>query len=384
MTRPTPKLIQAVQSASARMADRDTPFIFNAWYVAAFSEEVSQTLLKRTLLGKRVVMYRTSGGQAVALDDRCPHRSYPLSASKLDGDTIVCGYHGLCFNSQGDCIEVPSQPTCPKGIGVRSYALLERGPLVWIWMGDPEAADIHQLPQDDWITDSAWEKSQGYMALGGSYVRLHENLLDLTHLSFLHAATIGTPDYACAPYDVELGDGRFALMRHVVPTSLPPVWGKPTGLYGVASAARIARSEFHSPAMHEVNVKFYDNALPEDARPQYRIRTAHLPTPETANSTHYFVIHGRDFAQEDQEVTRFMHDNLFAAFHEDVIGLALQEENLAEADEDFFEISLGADAPAIAMRRYIKNRAEREADERTAKRANKSFQAADPSRTERC
>lgn len=372
MTRPAIKVIQAAQAASARMADRDTPFIFDAWYVAAFAEELGPQLMQRTLLGKRVVMFRTLDGRPVVLDDRCPHRSYPLSASHRDGDTIVCGYHGLRFDAKGDCIEVPSQKPCPKGIGVRAYALVERGPLVWIWMGDPESADESQLPQHDWIVDPDWEKSHGHMALGASYVRLHENLLDLTHLSFLHAATIGTPDYAGAAYDVELGDGRFALVRSVVPTSLPPVWGKPTGLYGLNTAARIARSEFHSAAMHEVNVKFYDSALPAENRPEFRIRTAHLPTPETANSTHYFVVHGRDFAQTDDDITCFMHDNLFAAFHEDVVGLALQEELLASADENFYEMSVVADGPAIAMRRYIKARAESEAGERAAKRALKA------------
>jgi len=368
MTRPSAKLIQAAQAASRRLADRDTPFIHNAWYVAAFTEEIGEALLRRTLLGKRVVMFRTGDGRPVVLDDRCPHRSFPLSASRRDGDTIVCGYHGLRFDSHGDCIEAPSQTPCPKGIGVRAYAVLEHGPLLWIWMGDPAEADPAQLPPDAWITDPAWETSHGHMDLRASYVRLHENLLDLTHLSFLHAATIGTPDYAGAAYQTELGEGRFALVRNVVPTSLPPVWGEPTGLHGKPTAARIARSEFHSPAMHEVNVAFYDTALPAGSRPEFRIRTAHLPTPETATSTHYFVVHGRDFAQQDAAITHAMHERLFAAFHEDVIGLALQEELLASADEDFHEMSLAADGPAIAMRRYIKARAEAEVAARAAAR----------------
>ena len=189
-------------------------------------------------------------------------------------------------------------------------------------------------------------------------MRLHENLLDLTHLSFLHAKSFGTPDYASAAYDTEIGDGHFVVMRNVVPTTLPPVWAEPTGIKGQGEAARIVRSEFRSPAMHEVSVSFYNCTLPEEARDTFRIRTAHLPTPETATSTHYFVVHGRDFSQQDKAMTTFMHDQLFVAFNEDVTGLALQEEVLARTPEEaLYEFSVGADGPSVAMRRYLLSRA---------------------------
>lgn len=363
MALPSPKLIQAAQNVSNQMADRDTPFIYNEWYVAAFADGVGRQLLRRTLLDKRVVLFRTEAGIPVALADRCAHRSFPLSRSTLEGDTIVCGYHGFRYDAAGNCIEVPSQPTCPKGIGVKAYPLVERGPLLWIWMGN-EAADESRLPPQAWVHDPTWACSKGYMHLAGNYVRLHENLLDLTHLSYLHAKSFGTPDYAKAAFDVEIGQGEFALVRNVVPTLLPPVWGKPTGLFGVPTAARIARSHFLSPAMHEVNVHFYDSTLPAETRAVFHIRTAHLPTPETATSTHYFVVHGRDFATEDDAITHFMHEQLFAAFNEDVLGLSLQEEVYASTDPaECYELSVAADGPAIAMRRYIKKRAEAECAE---------------------
>lgn len=115
MTTPTRQVLQAARTSLASMADRDTPFIHNEWYVAAFSDEVGRQLLARTLLGKRVVFYRTEAGKAIALADRCAHRSFPLSASELDGDAIVCGYHGFRYNAEGDCIEVPAVATCPAG-----------------------------------------------------------------------------------------------------------------------------------------------------------------------------------------------------------------------------------------------------------------------------
>jgi vanillate O-demethylase monooxygenase subunit len=110
--------------------------------------------------------------------------------------------------------------------------------------------------------------------------------------------------------------------------------------------------------MHEVSVLFYDCILPEAERETFRIRTAHLPTPESATSTHYFVVHGRDFAQHDKAMTQFMHDQLFVAFHEDVTGLALQEEVLARTPaNELYEFSVGADGPSVAMRRYVLARA---------------------------
>ena len=111
--------------------------------------------------------------------------------------------------------------------------------------------------------------------------------------------------------------------------------------------------------MHEVNVRFYDSALAAGERPEFRIRTAHLPTPETATSTHYFVVHGRDFALADAELGEYMHTQLFKAFDEDVQGLALQELNYASAAPgECYEFSVAADGPAVAARRYLTRRAE--------------------------
>ena len=359
MTMPSPTLLRACAAAGAHLADRSTPLIRNEWYVAAFADEIGRHLTQRRLLGRNVVLYRTQSGAPVALDDRCAHRSFPLSAGKLDGDTLVCGYHGFRYDAAGDCIQIPSQPRCPRGIGVRNYRLAERGPLIWIWMGEAQLADEARIPDLPWLSSPGWACSKGYFALPASYVSLHENLMDLTHLSFLHANSFGTADYAVAPYETRIEDGHFVLLRSVVPTRLPPVWGEPTGILG-DTAARIARSEFLSPGLHVVTADFYDSALPASARRTFQIRTAHIPTPETQTSTHYFIVHGRDFALERPQVTQFMHDELFKAFQEDVSGLSAIERTLTQADDHTYEISVASDAAAVAMRKYLKRRADEE------------------------
>ena len=360
MTQPSPSSIRGAQTAMASLATRETPFIFNQWYVAAMADEIGRGLFKRTILNRQIVFFRTEAGAPVAMDDRCAHRSYPLSASILDGDSIVCRYHGIRYNSDGDWIEVPSQERCPRNTGVRSYCLVEQGALIWIWMGDKAAADPARIPTQPWMTAPDWACTHGTMHLGGNYVSLHENLMDLTHLTYLHADTIGTPDYAKAKFDVVLNEHEFILRRDVVPTRLPPVWGKPTGLEGSETAARIAQSRFVAPSLHEVSVSFYESTLPAATRPEFLIKTAHLVTPETHNSTHYFILHGRNFALEDIAMGEFMHEQLFAAFNEDVVGLALVEHALNQADDGFYEVSIGSDRASVAMRRYLKTRADQE------------------------
>jgi len=348
-------LIRAATAAMRQMADANTAFVKKEWYVVAFGEELQRSLLKRTVLGQRLVLFRTLAGVPVALDDRCAHRSFPLSAGTLEGDTVVCGYHGLRYDVAGDCIQVPSQKTCPKGIGVRAFPLVERGPFVWVWLSE-SAPDLSRIPATPWLDGAQWTSSRGYFHLPANYVSLHENLLDLTHLSFVHARSFGTPDYAAAPYETSLEEGRYRITRTVVPTRLPPVWAKPTGLEHDA-AARIATSEFVSPGLHVVTASFYDCRQPAQQRAEFQIKTCHVPTPETHHSTHYFIVHSRDFALADAGVTGFMHDELFRAFEEDVVALTRLEEVLANPGAPFYEMSIGSDAPSVAMRRYLLRRA---------------------------
>jgi vanillate O-demethylase monooxygenase subunit len=361
-----PALPERIRVAALRsqqeLADERTPFVHNAWYVAALSDEIGRQPLARRILDVPVMLYRKLDGQAVALEDRCAHRSFPLSRGILDGDSVVCGYHGARYDCTGRCQQVPSQAVVPPGALVRNFVLHEAGRLLWIWMGDTGSADLAQLPSQPWMDDAAWVSSTERMHLKASYVRLHENLLDLTHLSFLHANSFGTPDYATAPFDcrIDEANGRFTLLRSVVPTRLPLLWARPTGLEGV-DAARVVDSTFHSPALHVVAVKFYACDRPEAEQPARAIRTAHIVTPETATGTHYFIQHARNFATDDDTITGFMHEQLLKAFHEDVDGLEAIETLLGGYVDRQPEISFHADRASLAMRRYLKRRAQAEA-----------------------
>jgi vanillate O-demethylase monooxygenase subunit len=357
------RIRDAALHLQASLADERTPFIRNAWYVAALASEVGRTPLARRLLDVPVVLYRQQDGTAVALEDRCAHRSMPLSFGTLEGDALVCAYHGACYAADGRCTRVPSQAQVPPGALVRAYPLRQRGQLLWIWLGDAARADDALIPQQPWMDDAqGWVSSTEAMTLRASYVRLHENLLDLTHLSFLHARSFGTPDYATSPFEVQLDEaaGRFSLLRSVVPTRLPPLWAQPTGLVDV-DAARIAQSSFVSPALHVVAVKFYACSAPEESQPSRAIRTAHIVTPASATRTHYFIQHARNFACDDAAMTDFMHQQLRRAFQEDIDGLEAIEARLADYPSMPPEVSFHADKAALAMRRWLKRQALAEA-----------------------
>jgi vanillate O-demethylase monooxygenase subunit len=96
-------------------------FIENAWYVAAWDHEIGpDALFARTLLGKPLLFYRREDGGVVAMDDRCCHRAAPLSIGRKEGDCVRCLYHGLKFDFQGVCVEMPGQERIPPMARVRT------------------------------------------------------------------------------------------------------------------------------------------------------------------------------------------------------------------------------------------------------------------------
>jgi vanillate O-demethylase monooxygenase subunit len=155
-----------------------------------------------------VLLYRREDGNVVALRNRCPHRSFPLSRGKLSGDVVTCGYHGLAFGPDGRCTEVPSQSTVPDGLATPSYPVVERPPFIWIWMGEPEQADPAQIPDHHWLSSPDYASYSGYIHCRTNYVRLHENVLDLTHFPYVHGEAAGGLDYIRAPFTVDDGGRR--------------------------------------------------------------------------------------------------------------------------------------------------------------------------------
>ena len=144
---------------------------------------------RRLILGEPVVLYRTGDGAPVALEDRCAHRHLPLSMGKLVGDTLQCLYHGLRFARDGHCVYIPGQEQIPQGAKVRCYPVIERYHWIWIWMGDPALADPAAITDFHWLDDPNWGAKGDYLHVNANWQLVVDNLLDLTHLAFVHDTT---------------------------------------------------------------------------------------------------------------------------------------------------------------------------------------------------
>ena len=347
--------------ASSGYADQNTPLVHNCWYVAGRSEEVSRELMHRRLLGVDVAMYRTLAGAPVAVRNRCPHRSFPLAKGKLDGDVLVCGYHGMQFDSSGRCVNMPSMPLVPSNANVRSFPIVERAPLVWIWMGDPDLADEDLIPDTHWLSSDEFKSVTGNFFMKSDYVAMHENLLDQTHFPFLHPGTVGTPAYARSKLDVR-EEGMEVVIDRALRNSPPPgIYGIPAGIMH-KSVDRLSEARFVSPAMHVAFARIVDHQPDAGAPTQYRFNITHIITPETNNTIHYWWFNSRDFKHVDVEVDAFMIKASEQAYLEDVDALEWISEVVQKDADTQFDLNFAPDKPGLLMRRNLHRLAAAEAE----------------------
>lgn len=169
-------------------------FLKDHWYAAGFPHELGREFLARTFLNQAVVMFRTEDGTPVALEDRCAHRRVPLSLGRLIGDTVECGYHGLQYDCSGKCTRIPGQKRPPPKVGVRAYPLVEKHRFLWIWMGDPEKADEALIPDYSMLNRTGLQVSNIQFHMDAHVQFVIDNLLDLSHLAYVHGTTTGSPE----------------------------------------------------------------------------------------------------------------------------------------------------------------------------------------------
>ncbi|MDO8943241.1 MAG: Rieske 2Fe-2S domain-containing protein, partial [Desulfobacterales bacterium] len=165
----------------------------HGWYVAAWADEVTgDTPLKRTICGNAIVMFRTRQGRVGALEDRCCHRAAPLHLGKVVEQGLQCGYHGLIFDCAGACVRIPAQDRIPDTARVRSFPMVEKNQVLWIWIGPPEAADESLIIDYPWHDDAAhWPHKRSMYHVDADYMLLVDNVMDLTHIGYVHEKTIG-------------------------------------------------------------------------------------------------------------------------------------------------------------------------------------------------
>jgi phenylpropionate dioxygenase-like ring-hydroxylating dioxygenase large terminal subunit len=294
------------------------PFLRNCWYVAAWDHEIlADTLFKRTILGQSIVFFRTAAGKIVALDDKCAHRHAPLSMGRKEGDCVRCMYHGLKFDSTGRCVEIPGQKAIPASVKVRSYPIVELKRWVWIWMGDPARADPAGIPDTFSLADPSWRMKPGYLHYNANHLLISDNLLDFSHLSFVHERTLGgTPQIAGTRPHMERLSNGVKLTRRVLGTVPAPYHvrlGAPTGpvdrwwIYDYIVPGILLLDSGVKPA------EGFENSTGASLR----FHSCQAITPESAASTHYFFMQAHAFALDDATVTESLYQSVVGAFEED-------------------------------------------------------------------
>lgn len=270
----------------------------NFWYVAAASKELDEGPLRRMILGNPVVLYRDENRVVIALADMCSHRRAPLSLGQVVSDRIRCPYHGLEFDRSGTCVHMPGQDIIPKAHQVRSYASAERYGMIWVFGGSGEAAKEVALPDLPWREKPEWnsELVQGYH-IDAPAELISENLLDLSHVAFVHVKTIAFPAKLLKvdPLVMEVDGDRIRNVRVFHDVEPPPThraWGNFEGL-----VKRTSASEWTPPGFVSILVRN------EDEKTRLDLRFDHFVTPETDSTHRYFVAISRNFAIGDQALT---------------------------------------------------------------------------------
>lgn len=330
-------------------------FIRNSWYAAGWSREIGRQLTARTVLNEPVVMFRTEGGQAVALADRCAHRFVPLSRGKLKGDVLECGYHGLCYDTSGACVANPhGDHSIPRAARVKSYKLSERDGIAWIWMGDPALADeakIRRFPQ--FGSPAQFTSVEGYLHVKANYQLISDNLLDLTHGQYLHPMFTNPAGPASfEPFkdpDPDTVWARF-LRRNQYPNKYFQFLGFPADKLGDHRNCM----RWNAPAVMLLDVGMTGVDRPESEG--ISIPTAHLLTPETETTTHYFWAMARDFRLADEALSGELREIGISIFNnEDKPMIEAQQTVVGEAD-DFLSLKpvlLATDGPSVQARRIV-------------------------------
>ncbi|MXO71794.1 aromatic ring-hydroxylating dioxygenase subunit alpha [Alteraurantiacibacter buctensis] len=341
--------------------DRNWPL--NSWWVAAHASEVTEKPILRWIAEMPIAFYRTAEGTLAALHNRCPHRFAPLHKGDVEGDNLVCPYHGFQFAPSGQCVNVPTQEKTPAAIRVRSYPVVERYGFVWVWTGEVERADPDLIPADlAYLSDPAWHVVWGYLPVSGNFMQMKENVLDLTHFAFLHKNSAQITGWDRPPA-VEVANGRVTFRQLFDMQPLPAIYAVPAGKAPGKLVNRDNWGTQLSPGAHHGAVDMHDPDPGPDGLERFALRIIHLTTPVSIGKTHYYWAMARDHGQPFDFAA--MRAQASVIFGEDIeIVEASQEMARCTADHDkAVEFSVAADRAAIEGRRLVQAMVRNEAAE---------------------
>jgi len=346
-------------------------FLKNCWYVAALDHElIDGKLLSRRLLGQRVLLYRGESGKVSAMLDRCSHRGALLSKGRLEGDSVRCMYHGIKFDGSGKCIQIPGQEMIPPKLRVPSFPVLEKGPMIWIWMGDPARADPALCVDFPYLLDPAWKGIPAYLHYDANYLLIVDNLSDFAHLAFVHTKTLGgSEEYAFVtkPVAIDRLERGFRVERWHMNIDPPPFHKKVIrNRHDKVDRRNIATMLV--PGVFLMETMFApagQGAEKGNVSGTREYRNCQFMTPETESTTHFFWSYLNNFEAGDSTISRSLLDSLIEGFMEDKAIIERQQRTLEE-DPSFQMLAIMADAPLAHFRRVLSKLIEAEQATATA------------------
>jgi vanillate O-demethylase monooxygenase subunit len=325
-------------------------FPMNAWYAVAWDVELKQELLARTVCNKKLVGYRKKNGTPVVLEDACWHRLLPLSKGRLRGDSLVCGYHGLEYNADGRCTFMPSQHTINPSACVKSYPAVEKYRFIWVWMGNPVLADPDAIPDMHWNNDPLWAGDGKMIEVKCNYRLIVDNLMDLTHETFVHAGSIGDQNVAEAPFEVHHNQNNATVTRWMKGITPPPFWqgqlNKVMDYHGPVDRWQIINFVAPCTVNIDVGVAVANTGAPQGDRSQgvngYVLNTM---TPSTNQSCYYFWAFVRNYNLADQRNTVELREGVSRIFAQDEAILEAQQQAINDnPGREFYNLNIDAGA----------------------------------------
>lgn len=328
-------------------------FLKNAWYVAAWSTEVTRDLMELMICEKSVVLYRTEKGDPVALGNMCPHRFAPLSEGQLIGDTVQCPYHGLQFGADGECALNPhgNGKVSPR-MKVHAYPLVERYDMIWIWMGEVENADPTQIPNFSFNTDPGFRRIGGMFEVKANYELISDNIMDSTHGEFVHKGLLSSDGMLTSKLDTVQKGTTVWSNRFCPDDPPPPAWQMAFNEYS-DNVDLWFYARWDAPS-HLV----FDVGISPAGRPRSEgiwLYGTDILTPIDKTTTRYFWAFARDYALEDEKVDDFWHEAIKVAFEEQDKNMFESQQRLM-GDRTFEELDpiiIAPDAAAMRARRVL-------------------------------
>ena len=333
------------------------PFVRNAWYIAAWPEEIANGLAARTIMNEPIVLFRDADGKAAALEDRCCHRGAPLSHGWKTDDGLQCGYHGLTFDGSGRCVSIPGEDSVPAKARVRTYPIVEGQQTIWIWMGDPALADERKIvdyPFHD--QPKKWPHKKDTFTITANYMMMIDNLLDLTHLAFVHRNTIGgNPNaHAAAELDIQATETGCRFTRWMLDSPAPPTYVKAVGFKG--NIDRWHDFVYVAPSTVVQNNGAIDtgkSAKENRDQPGLHFQLIHHATPETETSFHYFWSVANGYRQDDPAATEQLYNESYPTFLEDKAIMEAQQ-NRINLDPGRELVAIPADKTLYLARKALR------------------------------